>query len=266
MVWWGHCAHGEVADEVVERVQRRVWEGMGLICLHSSHFSKVFRLLMGTPCALAWREAGERERIWVINPGHPIVRGLGRTIEIPAAEMYSEPFSVPEPMETVLISWFEGGEVFRSGMTWQRGAGRIFCFRPGHEVYPIYHQVEVRQILRNAVRWAHTPAPAWRDVAAAPRRPVEQSFETIAAKWAEAAPGRRGGLPVMATQATDAPVRLLILGTGMMGGAHAQAFKAIEGCEIAAACDIDTEVLDAFRRRYGIERGFQQPRFGPRMG
>jgi trehalose utilization protein len=182
LVWWGHCAHGEVADEVVDRVQRRVWEGMGLICLHSSHFSKIFRLLMGTPCALAWREAGERERIWVINPGHPIVRGIGRTIEIPAAEMYSEPFSVPEPMETVLISWFEGGEVFRSGMTWQRGAGRIFYFRPGHEVYPIYHQVEVRQILRNAVRWAHTPAPAWRDVAAAPRRPVEQSFETIAAK------------------------------------------------------------------------------------
>lgn len=182
LLWWGHCAHGQVDDAVVERVRRRVWEGMGLIALHSAHFSKIFRSLMGTPCALAWREAGERERIWVINPGHPIVQGLGRTIELPSAEMYSEPFSVPEPMETVLISWFEGGEVFRSGMTWQRGAGRIFYFRPGHEVYPIYHDPAVRLILRNAVRWAHNPAPPWRDVADAPVRPASQSLEKLVEK------------------------------------------------------------------------------------
>jgi len=182
LVWWGHRAHAEVDDAVVARVQLRVWEGMGLICLHSAHFSKIFTRLMGTPCALAWREAGERERIWVINPGHPIVQGLGRTIELPNTEMYSEPFSVPEPMETVLISWFEGGEVFRSGMTWQRGAGRIFYFRPGHEVYPIYHNGQVRRLLRNAVRWAWNPAPAWRDVAEAPRRPIAESLEPLEEK------------------------------------------------------------------------------------
>jgi len=182
LLWWGHCAHGEVTDAVVERVQRRVWEGMGLICLHSAHFSKIFCRLMGTPCGLTWREAGERERLWVINPSHPIVRGLGRTIELPNAEMYGEPFSVPEPMETVLISWFEGGEVFRSGMTWQRGAGRIFYFRPGHEIYPIYHNPEVAQILRNAVHWADNPAPARRDVADAPMRQVSDGLEPLIEK------------------------------------------------------------------------------------
>jgi trehalose utilization protein len=182
LVWWGHAAHGLVEDAVVDRVQRRVWEGMGLICLHSAHFSKIFRRLMGTPCALAWREAGERERIWVIDPGHPIVQGLGRTIELPNTEMYREPFSVPEPMETVLISWFEGGEVFRSGMTWKRGAGRIFYFRPGHEIYPVYHNAEVQRILRNAVNWAHNPAPAWTDVADAPRRAIDDSLEQLVEK------------------------------------------------------------------------------------
>ena len=109
---------------VVERVQRRVWEGMGLIVLHSGHFSKIFKRLMGTPCSLKWREAGERERIWVINRSHPIAAGLGECIEMPSTEMYGEPFTVPEPMETVFISWYEGGEVFRSGLTWQRGAGQ----------------------------------------------------------------------------------------------------------------------------------------------
>jgi trehalose utilization protein len=139
LVWWGHKAHGQVSDEVVERVVTRVHQGMGLIVLHSGHFSKVFRRLMGTPCSLRWREAGERERLWVINRSHPIVQGVGPSIELPNAEMYGEPFLVPEPIETVFVSWFEGGEVFRSGLTYQRGAGRIFYFRPGHETYPIYH-------------------------------------------------------------------------------------------------------------------------------
>ena len=136
LLWWGHAAHGQVADAIVERVARRVWEGMGLILLHSAHFSKVFKRLMGTPCALNWREAGERERLWVVNPGHPIAAGLPAHFELENEEMYGEPFSVPEPLETVFISWFQGGEVFRSGLTYQRGAGKIFYFRPGHETYP----------------------------------------------------------------------------------------------------------------------------------
>ncbi len=78
LLWWGHKDHGAVSDEVVERVAKRVWEGMGLIVLHSGHFSKIFKRLMGTPCALKWREAGERERVWAINPRHPIAEGSKR--------------------------------------------------------------------------------------------------------------------------------------------------------------------------------------------
>lgn len=179
LLWWGHKAHGQVAEAVVERVAQRVWEGMGLIVLHSGHFSKIFKRLMGTPCSLRWREAGERERIWVVNPSHPIARGLGAAIELPQSEMYGEPFLVPEPLETVFVSWYQGGEVFRSGLTYQRGAGRIFYFGAGHETYPIYHDALVQRMLRNAVAWAHNPAPAWLDVSEAPNRPVDQAPEKI---------------------------------------------------------------------------------------
>jgi trehalose utilization protein len=175
LVWWGHTAHGEVKDEIVERVQQRVWEGMGLIVLHSGHFSKIFRRLMGTPCSLTWREAGEVERLWVLNPNHPIAAGLPAYFEIEHEEMYGEPFTIPEPDETVFISWFEGGEVFRSGATFRRGAGRIFYFRPGHEAYPTYHDANVQRVLRNAVRWAYNPAPAWTSVDDAPNRPHDQA-------------------------------------------------------------------------------------------
>ena len=194
LLWWGHAAHRQVADAAVERVARRVWEGMGLLVLHSGHYSKIFKRLMGTPCSLKWREAGERERLWVVNRGHPIARGLGPFIELPNTEMYGEPFTVPEPAETVFISWFEGGEVFRSGLTWQRGAGRIFYFRPGHETYPIYHHPEVQLVLRNAVRWAHNPN-RWATVAKAPNVPVNEALEPLQEKGARLgahpAPGAR---------------------------------------------------------------------------
>jgi trehalose utilization protein len=182
LLWWGHKAHGAVADDVVERVANRVWEGMGLIVLHSGHFSKIFKRLMGTPCSLKWREAGERERVWVVNRLHPIAAGLGERIEIPMTEMYGEPFTVPEPMETIFISWYEGGEVFRSGLTFRRGSGRIFYFSPGHETYPIYHQGEVGQVLRNAVRWAHNPAPRWRGITDGVNVPTEKALEKITSR------------------------------------------------------------------------------------
>ena len=140
LLWWGHVAHNEVSDTVVNRVQKRVLEGMGLIVLHSGHYSKIFKRLLGTTCSLTWREAAEKERLWVCNPGHPIVQGLGPYFEIPHEEMYGEPFAIPTPDETVFISWFEGGEVFRSGCVWKRGNGKIFYFRPGHESYPTYYQ------------------------------------------------------------------------------------------------------------------------------
>ena len=154
LVWWGHKAHGEVDDAIVERVKARVLAGMGLIVLHSGHHSKIFRSLMGTSCSLRWREADENERIWVIEPGHPIARGLGPYIDIEECEMYGEHFDVPAPDTLVFLSWFKGGNVFRSGCCYHRGRGKIFYFRPGHETYPIYYMETVRQVIANAAQWA----------------------------------------------------------------------------------------------------------------
>lgn len=154
LIWWAHIGHGKVEDAVVDRVQKRVLEGMGLICLHSAHFSKIFKRLMGTNCSLKWREVAERERLWNIEPGHPITEGIGEYFELPNTEMYGERFDIPTPDKLIFISWFEGGEVFRSGCTWERGHGRIFYFRPGHETYPIYYNENVQKVITNAVRWA----------------------------------------------------------------------------------------------------------------
>jgi trehalose utilization protein len=157
LIWWGHLFHGQVEDEIVEQVCSRVLEGMGLIVLHSGHFSKVFRGLMGTSCKLKWREIDERERIWVIEPGHPIAEGLGESFVIPHAEMYGERFDIPAPDALVFVSWFQGGEVFRSGCCFHRGKGKIFYFQPGHETLPVFFQPEVQRVIANAVHWA---APA----------------------------------------------------------------------------------------------------------
>lgn len=155
LLWWGHAAHDRVADAVVDRVQSRVLDGMGLLVLHSGHGAKIFRRLMGTSCMLRWREAGERERLWVVDPSHPILDGLGTDmIEIEQAEMYGEFFDIPAPDELLMISSFSGGEVFRSGCTFRRGKGKIFYFRPGHELYPIYYHPQIRQVIAGGVRWA----------------------------------------------------------------------------------------------------------------
>lgn len=179
LLWWGHAAHGDVDDAIVERVTRRVWQGMGLIVLHSGHFSKIFKRLMGTPCALKWREAGERERIWVVSPSHPIAKGLPEHFELENEEMYGEPFSVPEPLETVFISWYQGGDVFRSGLTYRRGAGNVFYFQPGHETYPTYYDQNVGIVLRNAVRWAYNEDAHADDPSDAPNVPVGDALELI---------------------------------------------------------------------------------------
>ena len=180
LVWWGHAAHGKVKDAVVERVLERVWQGMGLIALHSSHYSKIFKRLMGTSCSLTWREAGERERLWVCNPGHRIARGIDKSFEIPNTEMYGEPFAIPAPDEIIFLSWFEGGEVFRSGCTWKRGNGKIFYFRPGHETYPIYFHAMVKRILQNAVHWAAPEGQKWID--SCPNIPIKEAHEKLVAK------------------------------------------------------------------------------------
>jgi trehalose utilization protein len=158
LTWWGHMAHQAVKDEIAARVQKRVLEGMGLIVLHSGHMSKPFLKLMGTSGGLKWREVGERERIWCVNPTHPIAQGLPEQIVVEHEEMYGEHFDIPTPDELVYISWFKGGEVFRSGCCWKRGLGKVFYFRPGHESYPTYYQKEVQQVIINAVKWA-APSP-----------------------------------------------------------------------------------------------------------
>ena len=141
LLWWGHMAHGEVSDEIVNKVCQRVLDGMGFIALHSGHASKPFSKLMGTNSGeLKWRESGDTERLWLIEPGHPIAAGLPEYIEIENEETYGERFDIPAPDELVFISWFSGGEVFRSGCCYNRGLGKIFYFRPGHETYPIYYR------------------------------------------------------------------------------------------------------------------------------
>lgn len=154
LIWWGHKVHEEVDEEVVEKVKQKVLEGMGLVVLHSGHFSKIFKSLMGTSCDLKWREADEKERLWVVDPTHPIAEGIDSYFELEKEEMYGEHFDIPSPDETVFISWFEGGEVFRSGATFKRGNGKIFYFRPGHETYPTYYNVNVQKVIKNAVKWA----------------------------------------------------------------------------------------------------------------
>lgn len=154
LLWWGHRHHGDVSDAVVERVHDRVLRGMGLVVLHSGHFSKLFKRLMGTACSLNWRADGERERLWVVKPEHPIAEGLAPYFELEQEEMYGEVFEIPEPDELVFLSWFAGGEVFRSGCCYTRGRGRIFYFRPGHETFPTYHDANVQRVIANAARWA----------------------------------------------------------------------------------------------------------------
>ena len=154
LVWWGHMKHASVPDEIAERVHNEVLKGMGFIALHSAHHSKPFKRLMGTACNLSWREHGDLERVWNINPAHPITRGIGRYFELEHEETYAEPFSIPEPMETVLLGWYEVGEVIRAGCTYKRQNGKIFYFQPGHESFPTFLNKDVQQIIKNAVYWA----------------------------------------------------------------------------------------------------------------
>ncbi|MVA77142.1 trehalose utilization protein ThuA [Auraticoccus sp. F435] len=154
LMWWGHIRHAEVEDEVVERVLRHVHAGMGIVVLHSGHYSKVFTRLMGSTCSLRWRNEGERELVWTIDETHPIAEGVPNPIQIPQQEMYGEPFDIPAPHELVFVSSFAGGEVFRSGVTYRRGRGRVFYFSPGDQEYPVYHHPDVRRVLANGVRWA----------------------------------------------------------------------------------------------------------------
>ena len=172
LTWWGHIAHDQVDDAVVDRVQDAVLGGMGLLVLHSGHYAKIFKRLLGTSCSLRWRNEGERELVWTVAPGHPIAEGVPHPIVIDAQEMYGEHFDIPQPDELVFISSFPGGEVFRGGCCFTRGRGRIFYFSPGDQDYPVYHHPDVRRVLANAVRWAAPVGGAHGGAPGAPQSPV----------------------------------------------------------------------------------------------
>jgi len=155
LIWWSHAKQEEVSDVVTERVRNHVLAGMGLIALHSAHFSKIMKQLLGTSMTLKWRH-DDRERLWVTAPYHPIAAGIPEVIDIPQEEMYGEFFDIPKPDDVVFTGWFAGGEVFRSGCTFTRGYGKIFYFQPGHEEYPIYYMESIQKIIVNAVRWCNS--------------------------------------------------------------------------------------------------------------
>lgn len=152
LIIWSHTLQDEFSDTVAERVQRHVLGGMGLIALHSAHFSKIMKRLLGTSMTLKWRH-GDREKLWCTAPSHPIAKGIPEMIELPQEEMYGEFFDIPKPDDVIFTGWFSGGEIFRSGCTFLRGMGKIFYFQPGHEEYPIYFKPEIQQIIINAVRF-----------------------------------------------------------------------------------------------------------------
>jgi trehalose utilization protein len=158
LTWWGHARHDEIDDRIVDKVHQRVLGGMGILCLHSAHFSKIFKKLMGTSCSLMWRNAAETELVWNVAPDHPITQGVPSPIVIDQQEMYGEFFDIPAPDEQIFISSFAGGEVFRSGCTWRRGKGKVFYFSPGDQEYPVYNHPDIQRVLANAVLWA-VPAP-----------------------------------------------------------------------------------------------------------
>jgi trehalose utilization protein len=155
LCWWGHLDHEAVSDQLAAAVCERVARGMGLLVLHSAHYSKVFRRLMGTSCSLRWRSEEDRELLWCVDPAHPIAQGIPPVTVIPRQEMYGEFFDIPRPDELVFVSSFSGGEVFRSGCCFHRGYGRIFYFSPGDQEFPVYHQAEVRRVIANGVSWSY---------------------------------------------------------------------------------------------------------------
>ncbi len=159
LMWWGHKKHKDVKDELVDKIDRRVREeGMGFLSLHSSHFSKPYKKLMGTACS--WREYkadGTSAKVIVKATDHPIAKGV-KDFELPKIERYGMPFAVPTPEAIVLDGIYtkpDGKtEPGWMGLCWTVGKGNVFYFTPGHETYDDFFRPEIRLIMRNAVEWA----------------------------------------------------------------------------------------------------------------
>ncbi len=178
LLWWGHMAHKEVSDALVERIRTRVYLGqMGFIALHSAHHSKPFRAIVGTNGHLSWGR-GQKEIVWTLMPGHEIAAGIPDHFLIDDEELYAEPFYIPQPDALVFGSWFEDGHILRSGACFYRGAGKLFYFQPGHETCRSFHNPYVQRIITNAVRWAAPNDIAFSVTDTAPciRTPIVDEF------------------------------------------------------------------------------------------
>jgi trehalose utilization protein len=172
VVWWGHVRHKDVNDSKVESIVAKVKAGKaGFVALHSAHYSKPFKNLMGTNCGFKKVDANKNEgfvqHLRVVSPMHPIAKGV-KDFDIPKTEIYGEPFEVPMPDAIVLYGHWDTGDSFPDVCCWTVGGkgvssaaakaanpgGRVVYFRPGHETFPIFHQPEVQRVVTNCVLWA----------------------------------------------------------------------------------------------------------------
>ncbi len=163
LVWFGHKKHGEVPDEIVDRVVKHIRErGMGFVGLHSTHFSKVLKKALGATGAWSsYKKLGQPEQMWVVSPKHPIAKGV-TDFAIPKEEIYTEPFEVPEPEAVIVEGTWPSGHRNREVMVWTLDKGRFVYIRAGHEEYPIYFMPPMQTLVRNSILWAagKTKAPA----------------------------------------------------------------------------------------------------------
>ena len=151
LMWWGHMAHKEVDDELVEKIRQRVYSGMGFLPLHSAHHSKPFQRIIGCTGNLRWGR-NQKAIVWNLAPWHPIAKGVPMSFQI-TEELYSEPFYIPKPDDIVFATWFEDGNIFRGGITYRRGLGKIFYFHTGHESVESLKDENVQRIIKNAIYW-----------------------------------------------------------------------------------------------------------------
>ena len=146
------------------------------------HEDGVWKLTLPGCIFPAYRGDGAPGHLKTLLPDHPIARGLPATWDIPKTEMYDEPFHVPAPDAVVFEERWDKGEWFRSGSLWKVGKGGVFYYRPGHETFPVFKQVENLRVVENATRYLAAQLPA--DAKAAPP-----------AKAKAAAPSGRLALP-----------------------------------------------------------------------
>jgi trehalose utilization protein len=162
LLWWGHKKHAKVSDELTAKIKQRWMDGkMGFIGLHSAHFAKPNKALMGTACSFScYRTDCTKTKVTVTDKTHPIAAGVPETFTVENGERYGDPYIVPAGYTCV----FEGLSSLKDGKTdnakmvfaWENVNGsksRFVYFQLGHETNPIYFDPNVRTIVANATEW-----------------------------------------------------------------------------------------------------------------